>query len=127
MASGNRLWAASDSAPLNTVSPLASSAGGAPASIARPPAAAGPVRRDGRRAARAGTGTPRTGAVSTGADAAGGAGTPWLTRAVSRGDEETGACVVCQARHGASHHSAAAIANPLWWLAPWRAWQTTHA
>src|SRR5207249_8424573 len=67
--------------------------------------------RAGRRAARvgAGTGTPRTGAVSTGE---GGAVRAWLTRAVSRSDEETGACDVCQARHGASHHSAAAIANP---------------
>src|SRR5207249_3509987 len=67
--------------------------------------------RAGRRAARvgAGTGTPRTGAVSTGE---GGAVRAWLTRAVSRSDEETGAWDVCQARHGASHHSAAAIANP---------------
>src|SRR2546427_9639904 len=35
IASGNRLWAESDSAPLNTVSALANSAGVAPASIAR--------------------------------------------------------------------------------------------
>src|SRR5881392_3255283 len=35
IASGNRLWAESNSAPLNTVSALANSAGVAPASIAR--------------------------------------------------------------------------------------------
>src|SRR3989441_3557705 len=46
IASGNRLWAASDSAPLNTVSPLARSVGVAPASIARLIAVSARARRE---------------------------------------------------------------------------------
>src|SRR5213593_1941488 len=46
IASGTRFWAASDSAPLNTVSPLARSAAVAPASIARLIAAAARARSE---------------------------------------------------------------------------------
>src|SRR2546429_8582551 len=46
IASGNRLWAESNSAPLNTVSALANSAGVAPASIARFIALTARARRD---------------------------------------------------------------------------------
>src|SRR5260221_4251811 len=46
IASGTRFWAASDSAALNTVSPLARSAGVAPASIARLIAAAARPRSE---------------------------------------------------------------------------------
>src|SRR5881628_3187321 len=141
IASGNRLWAESDSAPLNTVSALANSAGVAPASIARFIALSARARSDrttlssrrttggcaadsapaagewaGTRARDGGLGTREgagTGAPRPAAVSLGTAGGgAWLTRTVSRGGGGADTVGFCHARQGADHQSAAAIATP---------------
>src|SRR5437762_10806235 len=142
IASGNRLWAESNSAPLNTVSALANSAGVAPASIARFIALSARARSDrttlssrtatggcaadsapppagegaGTRARDGGLGRREgagTGAPRPAAVSVGTAGGgAWLTRTVSRDGGGADTLGVSHARQGASHQSAAAIATP---------------
>src|SRR2546422_99127 len=74
IASGKRFWAASDSAPLNTVSPPARSAGVAPASIARLIALAARARSDRSKVSsfRGGPPAPPRGSGAGGGGGAGG-------------------------------------------------------
>src|SRR5207247_10733240 len=129
IASGKRLRAERDSAPLNTVSARASSAGVAPASIARFIAlsararsdrttlssrtATGGCAADSAPAAGEGAGTrARDGGLGRREGRGTGAPRPAAVSVGTAGGGGADTVGVCHARQGANHQSAAAIATP---------------